>query len=668
LTGLRIGSSGRETCGKRAPAPSFFDNYTGPAVLFTAFLIFVIWVCPTIYAGDSSLFAAASFSLGSAHPPGYPLFVILGKLLTFLPFGNVSLKVNLVSALAGALTCYMVFKTSMELTGNRPASWAAALVCGISPVFFSASLIAKGGAYTLNSFLAMCIFYLGIKIIRGKDVFRNSLLALFLIGLGMGNHHTIGFMGLIILVPLAIRWKDLSVRWALFGFLFFVLGFSVYLFLYLRSLAMADHGGLILYSYAGTFKDFIRVFFRQDYKGSSSPRTLEGAFSLGSAWLHGLRNSLYYVAFRSVKPVMLFLLLGLVGLRKRFKLLVFFIFSGIVWFLLLGKLVFSGSKPSISDVEVVSVYFLPAVPILYCLVSVGFAETLSFFRRMQWSMLAGFGSYALAALPFVFLPYTAGQYGLNRNVICYDYGRDMLMSLPEKSLLMNHGDNPMFTAFYMKGVERLREDVLVMDTAGRKGVFGLECAPPWKYAKLYPDFYHSTKSTIKEINDEFALKGKLFVDNPLNMTKVVARFYDYYPYIFSAALRPKTLSPEGFDSDIRRKFKRAFERTNYESVLAMPPSDDFLVQELTGEYGLNALFYSDFLGRDGNEKDADTFRRLALIMASPEKVLWPYINFLLKDGRKEEAFGLLAELEKTERYGELAHLLEKKALSVIQNK
>jgi Protein O-mannosyl-transferase TMEM260-like len=637
------------------------------SVVFSAlFLVFLISLCPTIYVGDSSLFAAASFSLGSAHPPGYPLFVILGKLLTFLPFGNVALKVNLVSALSGALACLMVFKTSIELTGNRPASWAAALICGISPIFYTESI--KAEAYSLNSFMAMVLFYLGIKIIKGRDVFRNSLLAFFIIGLGMGNHHTIGFMGLIILLPLAMRWRDLSVKWVLFGFLFFSLGFSVYLFLYLRSLAMADHGGLILYSNAGTFKDFLMVFFRQNYKGASSPQALERVFSLGNAWVNGLKNSLYYVAFRSVKPVAPFLLLGLVGLTRRFKLLVYFVFSGIVWFFLLGRLVFSASNPGITGAEVVSVYFLPAVPILYSLISVGFAETLSFVGRRRWSMLAGFGPYALVVLPFVFLPYTVGQDSLNRNVICYDYGRDMLMSLPEKSLLMNHADNSMFTAFYMKAVERFREDVMVMDTRGKKDVFGLECAPRWKYAGLYPGFYSSMKSTISEINDEFALKGKFFVDNPLNMSDTVARFYYYYPYPFSAALWPKTLPAAGFESDMRSRFKSAYSRVNYESVISIPASDDFLVQELLAEYSLNTLFYSDFIRRDGDEKGGDAFRKLAFIMAPPERVLWPYIDFLLRDGRKDQAFRLLAQLKKTEGYGELAHLLEKKALSGVNNK
>ncbi|MEJ2697623.1 MAG: DUF2723 domain-containing protein [Candidatus Sulfobium sp.] len=638
----------------------------GSVVLSASFLIFLISLCPTIYVGDSSLFAAASFSLGSAHPPGYPLFIILGKLLTFLPLGNVGLKVNLVSAISGALTCLMVFKVSMELTESRPASWAAALICGISPIFYTESI--KAEAYSLNSFLAMIVFYLGIRIIKGKDIFRSSLLAFFLIGLGMGNHHTIGFMGLIVLFPLAMRWQELSVRWAIFGFLLFLLGFSVYLFLYLRSLAMADHGGLILYSHTGTLKDFLRVFFRQDYKGGSTPLTLERTLSFGSAWLYGLRNSLYYVAFWSVKPVLPFLLIGFIGLRKRLRILAYFGFSGIVWFLLLGKLVFSGPKLNLAGTEVVSVYFLPAVPILYSLISVGFAETLSFIRRRRWSTLIGFGSYAVAVLPFVFLPYTVGQYGLSNNVICYTYGRDMLMSLPEKSLLMNHGDNSMFTAFYMKGVERLRDDVLVMDTSGNNDIFGLECAPAWKYAGLYPGFYHSLKSTISEINDEFALKEKLFVDNPLSMTKVVAEFYDYYPYLFSAALWPKGQPAGAFESDTRRKYKEAFEKTSYESVLNMPPSNDFLVQELTDQYGLNTLFYSDFLMRDGDKKKGNDFFKSAFIMAPPERVAWPFINFLLRDGRKDQAFSLLARMKKTQRYGQLAHLFEKEALSVIRNK
>ena len=242
-------------------------------LLLIIFFIFLLSLCPTIYVGDSSLFAAASFSLGSAHPPGYPLYIILGKFLTFIPFGNVAFKVNLVNAIFGALTCLMVFKVSMELTENKYASWAAALICGISPIFFMASLNAKG-VYTLNSFLSMTVFYLGLRILNGGDFLKNSLLGFFIIGLGMGNHQTIGLMGLILLLPVAVRWKEIRIIWILFSILAFSAGFSVNLFLYLRSVAMDHSGGLILYSYAGTWEQFVRVFLREDYKGASTPTAI----------------------------------------------------------------------------------------------------------------------------------------------------------------------------------------------------------------------------------------------------------------------------------------------------------------------------------------------------------------------------------------------------------
>lgn len=637
-------------------------------VFFLFFAVSLVCICPTIYPGDSSVMAAASFSLGSAYPPGYPLFVIIGKLMTLLSVGNVAFKVNLVSALSGALTCLMVFQISMELTESRPASWAAALICGISPIFFASSLNAKGGVYTLNSFMSMCVFLLGIRIIKGRDVFRNSLLAFFLIGLGMGNHQTIGFMGVIILLPLAMRWRDLSVRWALLGLFFFLSGLSVYFFLYLRSMALLDHGGLILYSHAWSFKDLTRTFFRQAYfaNNTSSTQTLEHTFSNNNAWFYGLRNSAYYVALLSVKPVVVFILIGLAGLTKRPKLLSYFVFSGIIWLLLLGKLVFGGSILTIRHIETVSVYFLPVVPILYCLIAVGFAASLSFIRKQQWSLVARVGTWVLVALPFALLPYSMGLYNLSDNSLAYNYGRDMLMSLPQESLIMEHGDNSLFTTFYMKGVERLREDVLAIGTGGNKSVFGLECSPYWKYDKLYPKFYHGVKSTISEINDEFALKGKLFIDNPLDLTDVVARFYDYYPYVLSAALWPKKLPAVEFQASARNRFKSAYKRVNYESVLAaIPSSHYFMSQELLRRYSLSTLFYSDFIMRDGHIRDGEAFQKIAFIMAPAEEVLWPYVSFLLKDGRKDHAFSLLARMKRTKRYGEIAATVEKKALSVI---
>ncbi len=60
----------------------------------------------------------------------------------------------------------------------------------------------------------------------------------------------------------------------------------------------------------------------------------------------------------------------------------------------------------------------------------------------------------------------------------------------------------------MKTVERLREDLLVMNTGSKKDIYDLESSPPWKYSELYPDFYKSQKSSIKDITGRFALQEK----------------------------------------------------------------------------------------------------------------------------------------------------------------
>ncbi len=649
------------------------------SLLLIIFFIFLLSLSPSIYVGDSSLFAAASFSLGSAHPPGYPLYIIIGKFFTLIPFGNVAFKVNLASAIFGALTCLMVFRTSMVLTENRYASWASALICGISPIFFLESL--KAEVYTLNSFLSMAVFYLGLRMltsvpspqspIPNPQFLRLSLLGFFIIGLGMGNHHTIGFIGLVFLWPIVLRWRDISFKWLIFSPIFFSLGFSINLLLYLRSIAITDSGGLILYSYAGTLQDFLRILLREDYKGSSTPHALGSVVSSGEAWFYGLKNSLYYVAVQSTRPVLPIVFLGVVGLFKRLKILVYFALSIIVWFLLLGRMVIASPEPKAADIQIVSVYFLPAIPILYSLISVGFTSMAAFFKRGTWRILPKFIPYAIAILPFVFLPFSFRSLNLSGNFLAHDYGRDMLTTLSVKSLLMNYTDNPMFTIFYMRAVERLREDILVINTAGRKDVYGIETSPQWKYAKLYPDFYKRQKSTIKEINRDFALKGKLFANSPFELTEVVSEHYTYYPYILSVSLYPHQSKSymETMKMDVRNSFKSNYAKINYERTMELPYQNDFLAKELQAAYSFSTMIYADFIKREGDEKGGAELYKTAFLMSEPKLYLWPYINFLLNDGRQGEAFALLKELKKAEgAYGEFARLLEQKALSVIEER
>jgi len=55
-------------------------------VFATAFVVYVYTLCPTVYWDDAGELIAACYTLGIPHPPGHPLYAILGKLFTLFCF------------------------------------------------------------------------------------------------------------------------------------------------------------------------------------------------------------------------------------------------------------------------------------------------------------------------------------------------------------------------------------------------------------------------------------------------------------------------------------------------------------------------------------------------------------------------------------------------------
>lgn len=58
------------------------DWLFGVGISFIVYIIYIISLCPTVYVGDSGELTAAAYTLGIAHPPGYPLLCLAGKIFT----------------------------------------------------------------------------------------------------------------------------------------------------------------------------------------------------------------------------------------------------------------------------------------------------------------------------------------------------------------------------------------------------------------------------------------------------------------------------------------------------------------------------------------------------------------------------------------------------------
>jgi len=141
--------------------PKRADWLQAAAVALALFAVYAATAPRTVALEDDGLFILSSYFLGIEHPPGYPLFIWIGHLFTYLPFGSVAYRVHLASALFGALTGGAAWLCARALIGGRLPAYLAAFALGVSPVFWSQAIIAE--VYTLNTFFFLVLVFMGLQ-------------------------------------------------------------------------------------------------------------------------------------------------------------------------------------------------------------------------------------------------------------------------------------------------------------------------------------------------------------------------------------------------------------------------------------------------------------------------------------------------------------------------
>ncbi|MGE5176808.1 MAG: protein O-mannosyl-transferase family [Hyphomicrobiales bacterium] len=168
----------------------------------TALWVYVRTLSPTVawvnMGEDSGDLLSASATLGIAHPTGYPLFVLLGRVASLLPVGATAFRINLIAALAGAASVFFLARLVLELTRSRDgdaapsdgagplvAALAAAAAYAFSRGAWSQSVLAE--VYSLNAAFFGAVLWACARADRARSP-RHLALAAFLLGLGLTNH------------------------------------------------------------------------------------------------------------------------------------------------------------------------------------------------------------------------------------------------------------------------------------------------------------------------------------------------------------------------------------------------------------------------------------------------------------------------------------------------
>jgi hypothetical protein len=200
------------------------------SVSLSALVLSVYWrtLSPGVAGGDTGELLAESCQLGTAHPPGYPLFTLLNHAVmqwtSMIPgldsWGMTpAARANAFAALLSAACAGVTVSTSCELTAMRrpPAlpgdafallssSLAAGGLLAFSPLIWQYAVTAE--VFALNNLFAACLVRLTVWFAQ-KPTWWRATVGAFVCGLALTNQHTI----VLFVFPIAL-WVLATLTWS----------------------------------------------------------------------------------------------------------------------------------------------------------------------------------------------------------------------------------------------------------------------------------------------------------------------------------------------------------------------------------------------------------------------------------------------------------------------
>ena len=250
----------------------------GRLVPWLAGIAYVFTAGPSVLGGDNGELAGLGAVGGVAHPPGYPLYVLVLRAFAWLPASSPAHRAALVTAVVGALAVAALAWAARAWGASRLSAAIAAGLFAFGPLAWTLSTHAE--VFALNILCAMLLVGLSCPSAKppaGSELARASAIGL-VAGLGVSNHHSIVLMAPVALVGLVTALARTrprahaarAVLATLTAAAAFAVGLLPYAYVLVRARA-ASAGDACTWGYPRTVSGLVAHFLRTDY----------GTFQLG---------------------------------------------------------------------------------------------------------------------------------------------------------------------------------------------------------------------------------------------------------------------------------------------------------------------------------------------------------------------------------------------------
>jgi hypothetical protein len=484
------------------------------------FALYLLTLAPSTAMWDTSEYITAATVLGLPHPPGNPLFVLIGRVFAILPIAkSIAVRINVLAAISSAVSAGMWFLiTERVLVGWFAARWQrilggslAALIGATAFTVWNQSVVNEK-VYTVSLLGIAIVSWLMVRWCDqpdGRRADRLLVLVAYLLGLGYANHMAgmlaapaVGLSVLIIRPRTALRWKLLV---ACIGALIF--GITPFAMQPIRAAhfpslnegeptACRTELTVSCTFSKGTYDAFMYNFNRGQYgKPDLTERQAPIGAQVGMWWLYfkwqWLRDAHYDHPFAQSLLAAAFLVLGLLGgyvhwQRDRRS---FWYFGSLMFTMTLVLIVYlnfkygasqdpdlAGVAREVRDRDYFYLWSFSAWGVWAALGLISVWDSLAALvarerttdgravveRPTRRASLLTAPVLLLAIVPLFTNWRTASRAG---ETDTRDFARDLLNSVEPYGVLVTVGDNDTFPLWYAQEVEGIRKDVVVANTS-----------------------------------------------------------------------------------------------------------------------------------------------------------------------------------------------------------
>ena len=179
-------------------------NKTYLAAIFVFLIVMGIYLKtlnPSIWWEDSGELTTSPYTLGITHPPGYPLYTFVTKVvMTLIPVSNIGFRGNMANAYWGGLSAVFIFLIVLKiekklietkkidpkiLFGGYLPAIVASILSSIAATTWLYSITSE--EYTLNLLFMMLVSFIFFIWEEKKDI-RYMFCASFIYGLSFAHH------------------------------------------------------------------------------------------------------------------------------------------------------------------------------------------------------------------------------------------------------------------------------------------------------------------------------------------------------------------------------------------------------------------------------------------------------------------------------------------------